>query len=106
MKYGRQTASKGQTSLQRACLIFFSVSGGLCIPLRGNVVCNFVYIFIAHCNFLNKFCSSGSDPSFNRNILTSLDLKYETSVHAQLLNYLFIHAIYKFHEMVSAGNLH
>ena len=44
MKYGRQTATKGQTSLQRACLIFFSVSGGLCIPLRGNAVCNF-FIF-------------------------------------------------------------
>lgn len=29
MKYGRQTATKGQTSFQRACLIFFSVSGGL-----------------------------------------------------------------------------
>ena len=39
-------------------------------------------ICIAHCNFLTKFCSS--DPSFNRNILTSLYLKSE---HLRMRNY-------------------
>ena len=55
----------------------------------------FVYIFIADWNFLTKFCSP--DLSFNRNVLTSLYLKSEASARAQLLNYLFIHTIYKFH---------
>ena len=41
----------------------------------------FVYIFIAHWNFLTKFCSS--DPNFNKNILTSLYLISETTAHAQ-----------------------
>ena len=39
-------------------------------------------ICIAHYNFLTKFCSS--DPSFNRNILTSLYLKSE---HLRMRNY-------------------
>ena len=79
----------------------------------------FVYIFIADWNFLTKFCSSNpsfninilrslfcsSNPSFNINILRSLYLKSETSVHAQLRNYSFIHTIYKFHDIVSVGNL-
>ena len=64
----------------------------------------FVYIFIADWNFLTKFCSS--DPSFNGNILTSLYLKSETSAHAQLCDYSFIHTIYKFHSMMLAGNSH
>ena len=64
----------------------------------------FVYIFIGDWNFLTKFCSS--DRSFNRNILTSLYLKSETSAHAELHNYLFIQTTYKFHDMVSVGNLH
>ena len=64
----------------------------------------FVYIFIAYWNFLTKFY--GSDSSFNRNILTSLYLKYETSAHAQLRNYSIIPTIYNFHDMVSVGNLH
>ena len=62
----------------------------------------FVYIFIADWNFLTKFCSS--DPSFNGNILTLLYLKSETSAHAQICDYLFIHTIYKFHGMVLAEN--
>ena len=64
----------------------------------------FVYIFIADWNFLTKFCSS--DPSFNRNILTPLYLKSETSAHAQLCDYSFIHTIYTFHGMVLAGDSH
>ena len=64
----------------------------------------YVYIFIADWNFLTKFCRS--DPSFNRNILTPLYLKSETSAHAQLCDYSFIHTIYKFHGMVLAGNSH
>ena len=63
----------------------------------------FLYIFIADRNFLTNFCSS--DPSFNGNILISLYLKSETSVLAQLCDYMFIHTIYKFHGMVLAGNL-
>ena len=47
----------------------------------------FVYIFIADCNCLTNFYSS--DPSFNRNILTSLYFKYETSAHAHLRTYSF-----------------
>ena len=38
--------------------------------------------------------------SFNRNILKSLYLKSETSAHAQLCNYSFIHTVYKFHGIV------
>ena len=64
----------------------------------------FVCIFIANWNFLTKFWSS--DPSFSRNILTSLYVKSETSAHAQLRNCLFIHTIHKFHDKVSVGNLH
>ena len=64
----------------------------------------FVCIFMGDWNFLTKFCSS--DPSFNRNILTSLYLKSETSAHSQLCDYSFIHTIYKFHGMVLAGNSH
>ena len=60
---------------------------------------HFGYIFIVDWNFLTKFLSS--DPSFNKNILTSL----YTSAHAQLRNHLFINTIYKFHDMVSVGNL-
>ena len=71
--------------------------------LCGNSVC-FVYIFIVGWNFLIKFFDS--DPSFNRNILTSLYLKSETSAHAQLHHYLFTHTIYTLHDMVSFENLH
>ena len=60
------------------------------------------YIFIADWNFLINFCSS--DLSFNGNILRSLYLNSDTSAHAQLCDYSFIHAIYKFHGMVLAGN--
>ena len=63
----------------------------------------FVYIFIADRNFLTNFCSS--DPSFNRNILTSLYLKSETYVHAWLCDNSFTHTIHKFHDMMSVGNL-
>ena len=38
-----------------------------------------------HCNFLTKFCSS--DPSFNRNILTSLDICAHATT--QLLVYIY-----------------
>ena len=64
----------------------------------------FVYIFITDWDFLTYFYSS--DPSFNRNILTSLYLKSEISAHAQLCDYLFIHTIYKFHDIVSVRDLH
>ena len=64
----------------------------------------FVYIFIVNWDILTKFCSS--DPGLNRNISTSLHIKSETSAHAQLRDYSFIHPIYKFHDMVSARNLH
>ena len=70
------------------------------IPLRGSIL-YFVYILIADWNFLTKFCSS--DPSFNGNFLTFLYLKSETSAHAQLCDYSFIHTIYKFHGVVLAG---
>ena len=65
---------------------------------------HFVFIFTADWKFLTKFCSS--DPSCNRNILISLYFKSETSAHGQLRNYSFIRTIYKFHDMVSVGNLH
>ena len=42
----------------------------------------FAYIFIANWDFLTKFCSS--DPSFKRNILTSLYLRY---VNLRMCNY-------------------
>ena len=64
----------------------------------------FVYFFIANWNFLTKFYSS--DLSVNSNVLTFLSLKFETSAHAQLLNYSFLHTIWKFHDMASVGNLH
>ena len=43
---------------------------------------HFVYIFRTDWNFLIKLCSS--DPSFNRNILRSLNLKFKISAHAQI----------------------
>ena len=52
--------------------------------------------------FSSKFCSS--DPSINRNLLTSQYLKSKTSAHAQQLKYSLIHTISKFHDMVSVGN--
>ena len=63
----------------------------------------FAYIFIADWNLLTKFRSF--DPICNRNILTSLYLKSETSAHAQLRNYSLVHTIYTFHDMVLVGNL-
>ena len=42
----------------------------------------FVYIFRTGWNFLIKFRSS--DPSFNRNILRFLYLKFKTSAHAHI----------------------
>ena len=54
--------------------------------------------------FLTKFWSP--DPILNRNILISLNLNSETSGHAQLRDYSFIHTIYKFYDMVSVKNLH
>ena len=65
---------------------------------------DFVYIFIADWNFLTKFGSS--DPSLNRNILTSLYLKSEACARAQLRDYLFIHTMYNYHDMMLVGNLH
>ena len=47
----------------------------LCIPLRGNAVCNLFIFSYCTANVLTKFCNS--DPSFNINILTSLYLKSE-----------------------------
>ena len=41
----------------------------------------FVYLFRTDRNFLSNFCSS--DPSFDRNILRSLYLKFKISAHAQ-----------------------
>ena len=64
----------------------------------------FVYVFIADWDFLTKFCSS--DPNFNGNVLTFLYLKFDTSEHAQLCDYLFIHTIHKFHGMALTGNSH
>ena len=64
----------------------------------------FVYIFIADWNFSTKFCSF--DPSFYGNILTSLNLKPETSAHAQLCDYSFIHTMYKFRSMGLVGKSH
>ena len=43
----------------------------------------FFYIFRMGWNFLIKFCSS--DPSFNRNILRSLYLKFKASAHAHIV---------------------
>ena len=63
----------------------------------------FAHIFIPDWNFLTKFRSS--DASFNANILTLFYLKSETSAHAQICDYLFIHLICKF-QLVSVGNLH
>ena len=77
---------------------------GVCILLRGNLVC---ILFISSKriqDFLTKFGSS--DSTFNRNIVTCPYLKSETSAHAQLQDYSFIHTIYKFHGMMSVGNLH
>ena len=58
----------------------------VCIPLRGNAVCNLFIFSYCTANFLTKFCSS--DPSFNRNILTSLYLK---SKHLRMRNYAITH---------------
>ena len=58
------------------------------IPLRGNAVYIF-YNFRTDWNFLMKFCSF--DPSFNRNILRSLYLKFKPSVHAHItITYHFV----------------
>ena len=65
----------------------------MCIPLGRNSVCI----------LFTKFVSS--DPSFNRNILTSLYLKSEISAHVQLRDYMFLNTIYRFHDMVLVGNL-
>ena len=43
----------------------------------------FFYIFRMGWNFLIKCCSS--DPSFNRNILRSLYLKFKASAHAHIV---------------------
>ena len=51
---------------------------GVCIPQS----LYFVYIFRTGWNILIKFCSS--DPSFSRNILRSLYLKFKTSAHADI----------------------
>ena len=49
----------------------------LCIPLRGNAVC-ILFIFSERSGiFWIKFCNS--DPSFNKNILRFLYLKFKTS---------------------------
>ena len=76
----------------------------LCIPLRGNSVCILLMSYSGLEIFSTKFCSS--DPSFNRNVLTSLYVKSEISADAQLRNYLFMHITHKFHDMVSVGNFH
>ena len=72
--------------------------------LLGPCAFNFVYIFIVDWNFFVKYCSS--DTIFTRGILTSLYLKSKTSAYVQLGAYSFIHTIYRFHDMVSVGNLH
>ena len=67
---------------------FPTVSGQLCISLRGNIslcgnsVCTLVISLERIGTFLIKFCSS--DQSFNRNILRSLYFKFRTSAHAQI----------------------
>ena len=53
------------------------------LPLCGNAVCYSVYIFRTDWDFFIKFCSS--DPSFNRNILRSLYLKFKTSAHVHII---------------------
>ena len=63
-------------------------SGWVCIPLSGNIPLpgkfslHFVYIFRTGWNFLIQFCNS--NPSYNRNIVRSLHLKFKTSAHAQI----------------------
>ena len=64
----------------------------VCLQVLWKLELYFVYIFIADLNFFTKVCSF--DPSFNRNILTSLYLKSETSTHAQLHSYSFFHTIF------------
>ena len=50
---------------------------------------HFLYIFGTDWNFLIKFCSS--DPSFNRDILRSLYLKFQTSAHAHIaITYYYV----------------
>ena len=50
---------------------------------------DFVYIVRTNWNFLIKFWSS--DPSFNRNFLRSLYLKFKTSVHAYIaITYYYV----------------
>ena len=70
----------------------------------GNFVTNLKFKDQTFRHFLIKFC--GFDPNFDRNILTSLYLKFETSLHVQLRDHLFIHTTYRFHDMSSVGNLH
>ena len=49
----------------------------------------FVDIFRTYWTFLIKFCSS--DPSFNRNILRSQYLKFQTSAHVHIaITYVYV----------------
>ena len=77
---------------ERVCIYFEEIRSVFCLYLHSGW------------NFLTKFCSSY--PSFNENILISLYLKSDTSTHAQLCDYSFIHTIYKFHSVMLAGNSH
>ena len=63
-------------------------SGWVCIPLSGNIPLrgkfslHIVYIFRTGWNFLIQFCYS--NPSYNRNIVRSLYLKFKIFAHAQI----------------------
>ena len=56
---------------------------GVCISFRGDSVCIWCISSERIGVFSIKFCSS--DPSFNRNILRSLYLKFKISAHALIL---------------------
>ena len=63
-------------------LLMLTFWGGVVHSASWKYSMYFVYIFRTGWNFLIKFCSS--DPSFNRNILRSLYLKFKTSAHAHI----------------------
>ena len=65
----------------------------------------FVYFFIGNWNFLPKFFTYDLSKCQNK-YFDILYLKSEISAHAQWRNYSLLHTIWKFHDMVSVGNLH
>ena len=71
-----------------------SVMGGICIPLRGNILLHgmqsaFCLYLRTGSTFLFTFYSS--DPSFNWNLLRSLYLKFKISAHAHIaMTYYYV----------------